>query len=94
MAKNWANGVPDEGRSSESGYRMAAEGIQFPWRGNGSTIFTVLNAIWRMSVCCPEQLSIIFKDVNKFIFRSRGNGKIGSFGEAFTWPTPSKHQHT
>ena len=49
MAKNWANGVPDEGRSSESGYRMAAEGIQFPWLGNGSTIFMDLGVIWGMS---------------------------------------------
>ena len=49
MAKNWANGVPDEGRSPESGHRMAAEGIQFPWRGNGSTISTDLDVIWGMS---------------------------------------------
>ena len=50
MAKIWPNGVPDEGRSPESGYRMAAEGKQFPWRGNGSTISTDLDVIWEMSV--------------------------------------------
>ena len=50
MAENWANGVPDEGRSPKSGHRMAAEGIQFPWRGNGSTISTDLDGIWGMSV--------------------------------------------
>ena len=49
MAENWANGVPDEGRSPKSGHRMAAEGIQFPWRGNGSTISTDLDGIWGMS---------------------------------------------
>ena len=49
MAENWANGVPDEGRSPQSGHRMAAEGIQFPWRGNGSTISTGLDGIWGMS---------------------------------------------
>ena len=50
MAKNWVNGVPNEGRSPESGYRMAAEGIQFSWRGNGSTISTKLEVTWGMSV--------------------------------------------
>ena len=49
MAENWANGVPDEGRSPKSRHRMAAEGIQFPWRGNGSTISTDLDGIWGMS---------------------------------------------
>ena len=49
MAKNWANDVPDEGRSPELGYRMAAEGIQFPWRWNGGTTSTVLDVIWGMS---------------------------------------------
>ncbi len=54
MAENWANGVPDEGRSPESGYRMAAEGIQFPWRGNGSAISTKLDCIWGMSTKVPR----------------------------------------
>ena len=49
MAKNWANGVLDEGRSPESGHRMAAEGMPFPWRWNGSTISTDLDVIWGMS---------------------------------------------
>ncbi len=34
MAKNWANGLPDEGRSPKSGRRMAAEGMLFSWRWN------------------------------------------------------------
>ena len=46
----WSNGVPDEGRSPELGYRMAAEGIQFPWRWNGGTISTNLDGIWVMLV--------------------------------------------
>ena len=50
MAENWANGVPDEGRSPKSGHRMAAEGIQLPWRGNGSIFSANLEAIWGMSV--------------------------------------------
>ena len=29
---------------------MAAEGMQFPWRGNGGTIFLNLGVIWEMSV--------------------------------------------
>ena len=49
MAENWANGVPDEGRSPESGHRMAAEGIQFSWRGNSSIFSANLGAIWGMS---------------------------------------------
>ncbi len=32
-----------------AGHRMAAKGIQFPWRWDGGTISTVLNAIWGMS---------------------------------------------
>ncbi len=47
--KIWANGLPDEGRSPESGYRMATEGILFPWRWNGGTISTDLDVIWGMS---------------------------------------------
>jgi hypothetical protein len=50
MAKNWANGLPNEGRSPESGYPMAAEGMPFPWRANGGTISTNLDGIWGMSV--------------------------------------------
>ncbi len=45
-----ANGLPDEGRSPESGYRMAAEGMQFSWRWNGGTISPNLGVIWEMSV--------------------------------------------
>ncbi len=39
-----------EGRSPKSGHRMAAEGMPFPWRWNGSTISTDLDVIWGMSV--------------------------------------------
>ena len=49
MAGNWETGLPDEDRSPESGHRMAAEGMPFPWRGNGSTISTDLDVIWGMS---------------------------------------------
>ena len=31
MAENSGNGLPDEGQSPESGHRMAAEGMPFPW---------------------------------------------------------------
>ena len=49
MAKNWANGLLDEGRSPKSGNRMAAMGIQFRWRWDSGTISTVLDVIWGMS---------------------------------------------
>jgi len=45
----WSNGLPDESRSPKSDHRMAAEGIPFPWRWNGSMISTDLDVIWRMS---------------------------------------------
>ena len=48
--KNWENSLPDEGRSPESGYRMAAEGVPFPWRWTSGTISTQLDVIWGMSV--------------------------------------------
>ncbi len=51
--KSRENGLPDEARSPESGYRMAAEGIQFPWRWDGSTISTNLDVIWGMLVLVP-----------------------------------------
>ena len=50
MAENSRNGPPDEGQSPESGHRMAAEGMPFPWRWNGGTISTDLDVIWGMSV--------------------------------------------
>ncbi len=34
-----ANGLSNEGRSPKSGHRMAAEGIQFPWRLGGAGDF-------------------------------------------------------
>ena len=48
--KIWANGLPNEDRSPQSGHRMAAEGVPFLWRWNGGTISTVLEVIWGMSV--------------------------------------------
>jgi len=48
--KIWANGLPDESRSPKSGYRMAAEGMPFPWWWDGGTIFLNLGVIWGMSV--------------------------------------------
>ena len=50
MAENLANGLPDEGRSPESGYRMAAEGMPFSWWWDSGTISTQLPVIWGMSV--------------------------------------------
>ncbi len=47
--KIWANGLPDEGRSPKSGHRMSVEGMPFPWRWYGGTIFTNLGVIWGMS---------------------------------------------
>ncbi len=47
--KIWANGLPNEGRSPKSGHRMAAEGMEFPWRWTGGTISTNLDVIWEMS---------------------------------------------
>ena len=34
----------------KSGHRMAAEGMQFPWRWESGTISTNLDGIWGMSV--------------------------------------------
>ena len=48
--KIWADALPDEGRSPKSGYRMAAEGIQFPWRWTSGTATMKLDVIWGMSV--------------------------------------------
>ena len=58
MAKNWANGLPGEDRSPESGYPMATEGMPFPWRWYGGTISTDLDIIWEMSArLSPGSLS-------------------------------------
>jgi len=46
----WANGLPSAGRSPNSGHRMAAEGMRFPWRWDGGTIFPNLDVIWGMSI--------------------------------------------
>ena len=54
--KSRENGLPDEARSPESGYRMAAEGIQFRWRWDSGTISTQLDVIWGMSVKIAEPL--------------------------------------
>ncbi len=47
--KIWANGLPIEDLSPKSGYRMAVEGLPFPWRWNGGTISAVLEFNWGMS---------------------------------------------
>ncbi len=49
MAENLGKYLPNEGRSPKSGHRMAAEGMQFSWRWNGSTISLNLRVIWEMS---------------------------------------------
>ncbi len=48
--KIWANGLPDERQSPNSGHRMAAKGMPFPWRWDGGMISMVLDVIWGMSV--------------------------------------------
>ena len=48
--KTWTNGPPNEGRSPKSGHRMAAQGMQFPWRWIGDTISPNLGVIWETSV--------------------------------------------
>jgi hypothetical protein len=51
MAENLRKWPSGRGQISRiSGYRMAAEGIPFPWRWNGSTISTDLDVIWGKSV--------------------------------------------
>jgi hypothetical protein len=56
--KIWANGLPDEGRSPKPGHRMAAKGIQFPWRWNGGAISTDLDVICSVDVpgICGNQM--------------------------------------
>ncbi len=56
--KIWANGLSNEGRSAKSGHRMAAEGMQFLWRWDGSTISLYLEVIWEISVNNAPTLSI------------------------------------
>ncbi len=53
--KIWANGLPNEGQSPKLAHRMAAEGMQFPWRWNGGTISLNLGVIWEMSAQCRPQ---------------------------------------
>ena len=85
MAENSGNGLPDEGRSPKSGHRMAAEGIPFPWRGNGSTISTDLDVIWGMSVDSLTYtqetfLDLIFKNLKvlEVPVKVRGTREFGS----------------
>ena len=49
MVQNLAKGLPNEGRSPESGHWMAAEAMEFPWRWTSGTMSTNLDAIWEMS---------------------------------------------
>ena len=44
------NGLPRAGRLPKSCHRMAAKGIEFPWRWGRGTISTNLDVIWGMSV--------------------------------------------
>ncbi len=54
------NGLPDTANSPKSGYRTAAEGMQFPWRLNRSTISANLELIWGMLVKWEARLNSIF----------------------------------
>ena len=49
MRKMWANGLANEGRSPYSCHRMAAKGMQFPWRWNDGMISVNLDVIRGMS---------------------------------------------
>ncbi len=53
MAENMGNGLPSAGRLRKSGHRMAAEGMRFPWRWDGGTIFPV----WMSSGECRLEWS-------------------------------------
>ncbi len=44
------NGLPNGGRSLKSGHRMAAKGMEFPWRWTSGKISANLDVIWGMSV--------------------------------------------
>jgi hypothetical protein len=46
--KFWASGLQNEAHLQKSVHRMAAEGVQFPWRWNGSTISLNLKVIYEM----------------------------------------------
>ncbi len=48
--KIWASGVPNESRSPNSGYRMAAKRVQPPLRWDCGMISTNVSGIWEMSV--------------------------------------------
>ena len=50
MAENLGKWPSGHRKTEKSGHRMAAEGIQFPWRWYGGTISTNLDVIWGMSV--------------------------------------------
>ncbi len=50
MAENVGKWPFKRGPMSNIRHRMAAEGIQFPWRWNGGTILPNLDVIWDMSV--------------------------------------------
>ncbi len=43
------NGLPSASRLPKSSHRMAAKGIQFPWRRDGGTVSTNLDGTWGMS---------------------------------------------
>ncbi len=49
MPENLVKWLCKRVRSLKSGHRMAAEGMQFPWRWNGGTISLNLGVIWEMS---------------------------------------------
>ena len=42
---------------------MAAEGMPFPWRWNGSTISTDLDVIWEMSVYEYRPYEVVGKSI-------------------------------
>jgi hypothetical protein len=59
LRKIWTNGFPNRSRSLKSGHRMAAKGMEFPWRWTGGTISTILDGNWGMSAKAFPQTEMV-----------------------------------
>ena len=62
-----ASGVANESRSPNSGYRMAAKGLQLPWRRNGGAIPTKSDVIREMSAEFLDFAEIVFDEMAPFV---------------------------
>ena len=70
MAENLGKWPSKPGRSPKSGYRMAAEGMQDPWRWIGGTISLNLGVIWEMSGKMARA-----RPESPIVLRSRATGR-------------------